>query len=373
MSHNGHHGHPEREHEREQEWERPGDGRDPMDGAALRRLLQGAVGDLEPAPDALERLRQAVPARRARRRQVAVGAAAAVILGATAVPVLIRVATTGATEGGHSANAASSHQRTHEITDGRQDAGGPGAPGMRPIGPDGRTHSEQEKGERGRRTTTTPGPASPSSGTPGTPPTAAPTLVASSPSCDRNQLGQGTGTVGTADKDGRIYGAFRVVNVSHSVCAVSGSGVVAARPQGNAESSRLTVIDHTPGDAAVGLPDPATEPSQVILQPGQAYEIKFAWIPAADGGPSGCAKTTAPTPSAAPSQGAPAGAAPQAPGEQQTQQPAPDNATAAKPTASVVLTHTPDVGQPQAADATLPDACAGTIYRTGPLAAQPSQ
>ncbi len=150
------------------------------------------------------------------------------------------------------------------------------------------------------------------------------------------------------------------------MCAVGGSGVVAAHAQGSADSSRVSVVDHTAGDAAPGLPDPATEPSQVILQPGQAYEIKFAWVPAADGGPSGCTKptTVATTPPASPSSAPGA-----APAEQKTPAQDPDQP---KPPASVVLSHIPDVGEPKAADATIPEACAGTIYRTGPMIAAPA-
>lgn len=47
-----------------------------MDELALRRMLQGAVQGLEPSDGTLERLHRAVPARRARRRQGVVGAAA---------------------------------------------------------------------------------------------------------------------------------------------------------------------------------------------------------------------------------------------------------------------------------------------------------
>ncbi len=339
-----------------------------LDEQALRRLLQGAVGDLEPSTDALEQLRRAVPARRTRRRQAAVGVAAAVIFGIAAMPALIHVATTVGTADDRPANAASSRQRTHEMSDGRH--GGrdeDGRPGENTAGQDAGRHEEDRHGEEGKKDGGTAGPT----GSPGAAaPAPGPTLAASSPTCDRKQLGKGAGSVAPADKDGRVYGAFRVVNVSSTVCAVAGSaGVVAAQAQGSAESSRVTVVDHTVGDAATGLPDPATEPTQVILQPGQAYEIKFAWVPSADGGPSGCSKPTAPSaaPPASPSSPESGTAAKAEEGTQTTQDTAP-----AKPPASVVLSHTPDAGEPKAADTTIPDACAGTIYRTGALAANPA-
>ncbi|GHG60354.1 hypothetical protein [Streptomyces griseocarneus] len=343
-----------------------------LDEQALRRLLQGAVDDLEPSPDALEQLRRAVPLRRTRRRQAVVGAAAAVILGATALPVLIHVATTGSTADERSTNAASSRQRSHDEyaggTRGTSDKDGDRRGST--SGPDEREDEKKGKAERGRKDG---GSAGPTGSAGGTPPATAPTLAASSPTCDRDQLGKGVGTVGAADKEGRVYGAFRVVNVSGTVCAVTAAGEVAAHAQGGAESSRVSVVDHTPGDAAVGLPDPASEPSQVILQPGQAYEIQFAWIPAADGGPSGCARPSRPTPSAQPTPStAPGTGHPAAAEASQARDDGGNAAASPAPPASVTLSHTPDAGQPKAADATIPEACAGTVYRTGPLATIPS-
>lgn len=341
-----------------------GDG-DGLDEQALRRLLHGAVDDLEPSPSALEQLQRAVPARRTRRRQAVVGAAAAVILGATALPALIHVATTGGTAEDHAANAASSHRRSHGADGGRR--AGDGADdghAETTAGADDRKDEREKKEEGSRPDSTSRGRA----GTAGGSATdASPTLAASSPTCDRNQLGNGVGTVGTADKNGRVYGAFRVVNVSRTVCSVAGPGVVSVHTQGSAESSRVSVVDHTSGDAAPGLPDPATEPSQVILQPGQAYEIKFAWVPAPDGGSSGCSRPegVTPTPATTPSSTTGNAAA------EDNKPPAPDPAPSKTPP-SVVLSHTPDVGEPKAADATISDACAGTIYRTGAVAAAPA-
>ncbi|WP_370420240.1 hypothetical protein AB8O64_19385 [Streptomyces sp. QH1-20] len=335
-----------------------------VDEQALRRLLHGAVGDLEPSADALEHLRRAVPARRTRRRQAVVGVAAAVILGGTAMPALLRVATTGGAADDRPANAASSQQTEEGAAEGRRSGGGEGEEpevgSSHPADRKDEEHKEERKGEDAR-------PESHAGGATGGPlPGPTSTLAATSPTCDRNQLGNGAGSVGVADREGRVYGSFRVVNVSHAVCTVGGPGAVDVAGQGSADTSRVSVVDHTAGDAATGLPDPSTEPSEVILQPGQAYEVKFAWVPASGGGPSGCASDGGG--GASPS---PVASTPPASGTTAMDQPTGQDTPEPKPPASVVVSHTPDTGEPTAADAKINDACAGTVYRTGPLATKP--
>ncbi|MDG4862885.1 hypothetical protein P8605_32580, partial [Streptomyces sp. T-3] len=61
------------------------------DELALRRMLRGAVQEIEPSDNALDHLRHAVPARRARKRQAVVGMAAAALFIGTAVPALVHV------------------------------------------------------------------------------------------------------------------------------------------------------------------------------------------------------------------------------------------------------------------------------------------
>lgn len=79
-----------------------GDGAD-MDEVALRRMLHGAVEHIEPGDGTLDLLQRAVPARRARRRQAAVGMAAAALLIGTAVPAFVHVANS---DGSNAANPA---------------------------------------------------------------------------------------------------------------------------------------------------------------------------------------------------------------------------------------------------------------------------
>ncbi len=210
-------------------------------------------------------------------------------------------------------------------------------------------------------------------------------MAATSPTCDRDQLGQGTAKVGRPDKEGRIYGSFRVVNTSDHACTVDGGGVVSAAAHGSTQSSHISVVDHTTGDAASGLPDPATAPREVILKPGQAYAVEFAWIPAV-GGTGGCTTGGGGTPtpgggsgggSPSPGTSAGAGTSSKAADTASTEvlsaggaKPTGDDPGTPQPTGSVQLTHVPEVGEPEAASATIPGACAGTIYRTGALAGE---
>ncbi len=336
------------------------DGPGGEDEEALRRLLHRAVDDLEPSSDSLDHLRRAVPARRARRRQALAGAAAAVVLGCAAVPALVHVATTSNGADERPANAASSH-RTPETSGGRHGEGSGGK------GSDGPADTvEQDKGDKDKDKGKDKPPKGEEEGGPGggTAPDPSNTLNATSPTCSRAQLTSGgAGSVGAADAEGRVYGSFRVANISDSACTVEGSGSVGASAQGGADAARILVVDHTAGDAAAGLPDPSLQPGTLILKPGQAYEVKFAWIPAAGGGTSGCSTTGTPTPD---------------PSTDPAQEGPQDNPSSGEPgggggggepqDASVLVSHTPEAGDPAAASVTIGGACAGTIYRTGLLA-----
>ncbi|MGP3941010.1 hypothetical protein [Streptomyces sp. 6N106] len=336
------------------------DGPGGEDEEALRRLLHRAVDDLEPSSDSLDHLRRAVPARRARRRQALVGAAAAVVLGCAAVPALVHVATTGNGADDRPANAASSH-RTPETSGGRHGEGSGGK------GSDGPADTvEQDKGDKDKdKGKDKPSKGEEEGGSGGTAPDPSNTLNATSPTCSRAQLTSGgAGSVGVPDAEGRVYGSFRVANISDSACTVEGSGSVGASAQGGADAARILVVDHTAGDAAAGLPDPSLQPGTLILKPGQAYEVKFAWIPAAGGGTSGCSTTGTPTPdpSTDPAQDGPQD-------NPSTGEPGGGGGDGGEPQdASVLVSHTPEAGDPAAASVTIGSACAGTIYRTGLLA-----
>ncbi|GGU71615.1 hypothetical protein GCM10010211_41680 [Streptomyces albospinus] len=329
-------------------------------------MLQSRVADLEPAADALDQLRRAVPARRQRRRHALVGAAAVVLLGGTAIPAMVHVADFVDGSGDRSANAASSRRAEHDTAGTRGE--GTGQASARPTGNDGRKPGSGRTAGTGDQDAATPGAGAVAGvGTPA-PNT---TMDVSSPACGRDQLGRATSTVAPADSVGRVYGAFRVVNTSSAACSVQGGGTVDLTPQGSTKSDKVHVVDHTTGDDATGLPDPATTPDQLVLKPGQAYEVKFAWIPAAGGGKTGCV-TPGPSPTPDPSKGpaaSPAAAAPPPDGAGGGQ--AGGGATGGSGAAAggVLLSHTPEAGEPVAADAKIAEACAGTVYRTAPLAA----
>ncbi|MFG2195749.1 hypothetical protein [Streptomyces sp. NPDC048639] len=326
------------------------DGEPRPDEEALRRRLQTAVDELEPSPDALEHLRRAVPARRARKRQALVGAAAAVLLVGTAIPALMHVALSDG-DNDRPANAGHSEVAQGGTTSGSEVDGGDGGTDVKPS--DNATGGSDKDGKGSGKGGKSRAPDGSTAGS-GVDPSE--TMAATSPVCNRDQLTNGVATPGTLDGASTVYGSFRVSNTSGTACAIDGGGLVVASAQGSADGSRISVIDHTAGDAATGLPDPATEPQRVILKPGLAYEIKFAWVPA-DGGSGGC-----PAPGNSPDPGGSGDPGGQPAADAAADDPAP-------PAGSVALSHTPQSGDPAAASATITNACAGTIYRTGAMEA----
>lgn len=314
-----------------------------LDEERLRRLLQDVTERVEPSAGSLEEIRKAVPLRRARRRQALVGVAAGVLLVGTALPALVSVAGS-TTDSGRNAAAAASSREAGTVQGAGEDTGG----GTGAVGP---TQQPEEgtpagAGEQDGR----PGAASAAEGT-GLDPEA--TMAATSPTCTRSQLQQPAPTVGEPGEDGKIYGSFRVVNNSGSACTIDGRGTVTAVAQGSADDSQVSVVDHTSGDAADQLPEPTAYQDQLILKPGQAYLVKFAWVPAG-GGPGGCrVPDDSPTPSSPSAVGA-------------SDAPAPEDEPGTGAAGSIQLSHTPQAGEP-AAGVTIQDACAGTVYRTGIL------
>ncbi|QBR07212.1 hypothetical protein D7Y56_15585 [Streptomyces sp. S501] len=332
-----------------------------MDEIALRRLLHGAVRDLEPSDGTLDHLHRAVPARRARRRQGVVGAAAAALLIGTAVPAFVHVANSNGSVAAHPAIAGHGEQ----AQGGSGEEAGGEADGGRTAGPADR-QSEGSEGEAGKSASPSKG-SEPGAGNDGTtgrddPPGSD---AAVSKACSPDQLGIASAQAGAAGSDGTVYGTFRIANVSGDACAVTSNGTVGFQAAGAADPQKITVVQHTAGDPAGGLPDPSTEPGTVFLKPTMTYEVRFAWVP------SDTCPTTGGSPSPTPTDGVGSGGgggsegAGSAPG---TTDVAAQFGSADEGPAdgSVAVTHTPELGAPTA-ETTIANACAGTIYRTGVL------
>ncbi|MEV7405516.1 hypothetical protein AB0N93_34630 [Streptomyces sp. NPDC091267] len=335
-----------------------------VDEDALRRLMHGAVQDLAPGDGSLDLLHRAVPARRARRRQALVGAAAAALLIGTAVPAFVHVANSGGS------STASPSLAGHR----EQAQGGSGEePGQSAAGGSGGGSNGQDDAGEGLPDSS----ASPSGsdgegqqgGVAGSSADPAVSAAVDMPACDPGQLGVASARTGSAGADGTVYGAFRIANVSNTNCSVSTSGTVGFEAMGAADPAKIVVVRHTQGDAASGLPDPATEEATVLLKPDMAYEVQFAWVPEDTCPTSGGSPTPTPTDGAAGSTGVAAGSTEgsgtgDTEAGTQTQFGSEDGAGAAQ--GSVSVKHTPEPGAP-VAETKIANACAGTIYRTGAL------
>ncbi|MFH8802197.1 hypothetical protein ACH4F6_21745 [Streptomyces sp. NPDC017936] len=331
------------------------------DELALRRMLHSAVQEMEPRDGTLEHLRRAVPARRARKRQAAVGMAAAALFVGTAVPALLHVS--GA--GGPDADPAIAGQASQTQGGGEGKVPDGGVGGRTGDSAD-RTGERGEDGTQGTGPDKDPGAATGSAGS-GDPSAGTPS---DAPACTASQLGEATAGVEVPDAAGIVYGTFRVVNVSASACTVGGSVSVTPTAQGAADASKISVVEHTSGDAAAALSDPSLYVSRLSLAPGSAYDVKFAWVPSetcptdsgsgSGGGDGG--SSASPDPSPSEQSGAPGSTSAGTDGA--ATQLLVEDGTA---DGSVVVTYTAEGGSPSAS-ATVPDACAGTIYRTGVLA-----
>ena len=302
---------------------------------ALSRMLKEAVQDVQPRAGSLEHLRRAVPARRARKRQALVGLAATVVLLGTAVPAFVHVTQSGDSGGGRPTVAG------HDAATQGGGSGGKNADGGRES-----TKRPEDSGGTGQDDPHEDDGGGQHSGGTTTPPDPGRSLAASSPACTVDTLGNARAVVGAPGPDGRVYGSFRVFNIADSDCTVENAGRVYATTQGAADPARVTVVDHTAGDPATGLPAPAAQAAQLILRPGEGYEIRFAWVPSQgcqqDGG-SGGDVSPGPTPT--------------------------DTTEDAQPVdGSISVVHAAEPGAPTTV-ARIQDACAGTVYRTGLLPA----
>ncbi|OKK18410.1 hypothetical protein AMK16_19070 [Streptomyces sp. CB00455] len=346
----------------------------PGEEDALRGLLRGAVEGLEPSDGALERLRYAVPARRTLRRQALVGAAAVALLAGTAIPAALhltageggapdRSAIAGHGEPGAKPssvpsdphqNGSGAHPRSARSGGGASEAGGlaGGQPSPQASVPPAGGVSA--------------GPSDPGGSTGPVAGTQAPAAAPGAPGCGAEQLGV-VGSARAPGTDGKVYGSFKVTNVSAQGCTVAGPDTVTAAVAAGAQAgsgSGLTVVGHTAGDPASGLlPDPSAQDPVLVLQPNTAYEVRFAWVPSGEPCPA-----ASPSAGTKPPQGQSGGAAEATAGTSEGTGPQ-TGATPPAP-AGVAVSHTPPSGAPTT-QTTIPGACGGTVYRTGaiPLAA----
>lgn len=324
------------------------------DELALRRMLHDAVDDLAPSDGALDHLRKAVPARRARKRQALVGLAASVILLGTAVPAFVHVANTGGLSGdltginaGHGEEAQGG---TGTETGGEEGEQGTGGFSGETPGSAGTADASQKP--------VLPGVGS-ASASPGATVVPADSIPATTPTCSSGQLGVDRTELGAPDTEGKVYGTFRIANVSGTECAVTGGGTVAVQAIGAADAAKISVVEHTAGDAASGLPDPASQAGALVLKPATSYEVKFAFVPSET-----CPTTGEPSPDPSPTDGASGMTDGAGSSTTETQLGTADGGGTAD--GSISVAHTPEAGAP-VAETTIPNACAGTIYRTGVL------
>ncbi|MEV0846388.1 hypothetical protein AB0J21_11020 [Streptomyces sp. NPDC049954] len=380
---------------------------DDLDELALRRLLQSAVGGIEPSTASLDRLRVAVPARRARKRQALVGVAAAALLLGTAIPAAVHVVSAPAGEDDTAIAGSSQDARDHPAGSGSPRDGHRAGPGPRHSGDSGEDGTDESgEGKHG-------GKGAPS----GIPEPTSSAALAAAPACAATQLGDTVANSGSPGPDGTVYGSFRVANVSGKGCTVDSPGQLNATAHGAAARTVIQVVEHTAGDPAGRLPAPSAAVPAMVLAPGASYEVRFAYVPKAEcpsdpgtvpgegensggtgggEGDSGGGGGTAPSQPAEPTPSTSAGT----PGEGPDSGPSPvvDSGTgggspqggqksgpATADTAvttqllttalvqdkgepgGVSLTHTTLPGGPSAGT-TLPEACGGgTVYRTGIL------
>ena len=332
------------------------------DELQLRTLLHQAVQDVEPSDGTLDYLRRAVPARRARKRQALVGAAAAALFLGTAVPALVHVSSTSGSDAnpsavGHASQAQGGTGQGKDPGSGETTAGG----ASDEVGGD-KKDPTKEGDKAGASTGTSTGASEggdPSAGT-----------QADVPACTAAQLGPAAASSAAPDSTGAVYGSFRVTNVSGTACVVEGAGSVSATPQGAADAAKIGTARHVAGDAAAALPDPSLESATVVLEPGEAYEVRFAWVPSetcpvpgdtAGGGTGG--PSADPTPTEEPTNTTGASTGPGAAPGTTTQLVREDGGTEG----SVAVTYTTPTGA-GSATTTVTNACAGTVYWTGLLA-----
>ncbi|MCX4748049.1 hypothetical protein OG455_21455 [Kitasatospora sp. NBC_01287] len=385
---------------------------------ALRAMLHRSVAGLQPDPEALPRIRRAIPARRARHRQAWTGAVLIAVVSAAAVPTLGGLDAFQLSDGSATAPSAAAPATASSRPSATAHPGGERSVVPLPL-PDTGTAAPSGGPSSTPSPTASAGSADPPSPDRGSTP-AAPAGPASStasvpPGCARADLGGGQATVGAPDGAGWVYGAFTVANVSGRPCLLTDPGTVTATVVGG--SGTVRVLAHAAGDPATGLPDPAGAAGQLLLSTGGGYRLPFAFLPDAPC-PAGGASSPAASPSATvvapaasaaagpttpptaaggavgaggavhgapvPVNGAPAagtaagaagaaGASPQAGSGSApaTTTPSPSPTATADPAptapAAVTVGHRPLGTGPDAADATITGVCGGgTLYQAAP-------
>ncbi|MFJ5230487.1 hypothetical protein ACIQBJ_11415 [Kitasatospora sp. NPDC088391] len=313
----------------------------------LRARLHRAVAAVEPGPGALPRLRTAVPRRRAARRR-ALGGAAVLAAAVAVLPVV---------------NATGPFDLSGDP------AGGPAVPAP----PPGPTPSAGGRSAHPHSGTGEPvigpgGGASPAASTSTEP---GPGTAAAVPACEPADLGRAAAQQAVADPAGRVYGWFQLTNTTARACRVQGPG----RLDLAGAATGVQLLAHTVGDPAGSLADPAALPSGLLLGPGSAYLVRFAWVPTRCGDPTTTPSgpsSTQPVPAAAslaapaadpgPAQPLTAVAADPSP----TGTPTPGPTPGPTPPTGPVLGYVPDRATAPAATTALPSDCGGTVYFTGP-------
>ena len=342
---------------------------------AVRELMHHSVAGLQPEHGSLARIRNAVPRRRAVRRNVWTGVAAVALATAVVLPALEYPERLGLA-GPAAASTADGSDPAADAADpaGEGASGHPsfpyswGGPGSGPAGGSTRPGTEVSAGA-GAAT----GGAS-----------VAPGAGAPAPVCTAAELANGPAEVGAPDAAGAVYGSFSVINISARSCTVTGPGALVVSATAGSGPTGVPVLDHLAGDAATALPDPVgtAAAGPPVLAPGAAFRVGFGWVPGGSCQAPGPA-TAAPAAAAPMAQGSPeagavaVSAAPSAEGPSPSATSDPTGASSATaspstapsaPATSITLAYTPAPAGSGTATAVLTGACGGTVYRTAPLA-----
>lgn len=322
------------------------------DELALRRMLHQAVQEMAPRDGALDHLHKAVPARRARKRQALVGMAAAALFFGTAIPAVVHVSSTGTSA--NTSNAGHASQMQGGAGQGKQEEGGESTSGSSSGKTEDKGKGEPKGDDKGRTAGASTGASS------GADPSA--TSAANTPVCTAAQLGTPSASTAAPDASGTVYGTFHVTNGSTAACTVTGPGIVTPSAQGAAETSKIGAQRHVSGDVATGLPDPSAEVSQLLLQPGSSYDVKFAWVPSETCPTTDPSTDPTPDPTSSPDGSTSAGSSTGGDTGTSTQLITEDGTA----DGSVLVTNTAEGGGPSVST-TVSNACAGTVYWTGVL------